>query len=209
MRLLTERAPLHGAITEAEAEVTALEGQLADAQGKLTELQTKREQLERDLREARIAVEMGDNPPRLVAELKAEIEVVRDQQESNGARVIGVQRQLTSAREKVEGAKAALRRAQFDHCEKSARQHIDKMNDLAHKLQEVQQELISLSRVMQGMGFDPGEVSRTVPTYLVFTEIVATRGADKRIWPVMGDRMTGDSMLATKMAALREQLDAL
>lgn len=207
MALFTKQRPLHAAITEAEAKVKDHESQLADAKGKLTEIQTKRDQVERDLREARVSHAMGHASSRPMTELKAELEIVHDNAELAEARCTGLQRAISSAQEKVEATTQALRRAQWSLVESLAAQRVKAMNERAFAFQQDQRELAALAFAVMDAGFHPDEITSIIPVYMLHSEIVANYGTGtRRVWPEMGDRRTDRSLLTAQIEAVNEEL---
>ncbi len=207
--LLTKHAPLHAAVETAEAEAEGLSHELEQARATAAALKADAADIEAKVKEARIAVSLGESSSSSVAGLKATLCDQSEEIECADARVIGLQRRLTAASARVETAKQALKEAQWALIEKLAAQRVETMKERAIAFQQDQRELSALNYAAIDDGFDHTEVAKIIPTYFLFTEIVATRGADRRVWPDMGDRRTPRDMITSQIAEVREQLGAL
>lgn len=214
MRTTTKAGLLSAAIREAEAESTAIQRQCEEAQAQSTNLLAKRLSLEAALQEAKITESMGGAPPRSLAELAGEFEVVRQSVESAEARSIGLQRALDAAQAKIESAKQALQKAQLAHAEKLAPQFCHRMWQDIQNAHSAQLDLIALVRTLQNLGFHPREIAHLFPRYLLFFEIGSSFEAEslkreKKAWPAFGDRRVGNELIGPQMENLRAELEAL
>lgn len=201
-------------VEKALEEVRTIEQKLEQALAALTETQARKASVERELREARIAEATGGRPAQTVADLKHALEALTEDVETAEARTVGLQRAATSATAELDTARQDLRRAQLSHCEKLAAQFAETMWQRAHELHQAQLDLIALARTMQPLGFHEAETRHLFPVHLLYCEITSGLQGEslkrgEKPWPYMGDRKTGNDLIAPQMEGLRAELEGL
>ena len=201
--------PLNNALHEAQRSLNGTQGLVAQFKEELEQLRANDKELSARINEALIAEEMGTAPADDVASLRRERLELADAIERQGARVTAFQRRLEEQDSaQCMAASETLRLATVSWVEDRGKQIRERWNQILLDAQGVQRDAIALTRLLGRLNIK-GLLQRDLDlSDMVHAEVVSLRGVPKD-WPAMGDRKTGNELIAPQMAGLRADLEAL